>query len=157
MVKTPALLKVCGLSQFAYHTLSQLVCFLVWETGFWCTCTICLAGVIEDGSEQKCHEEYWQLSSEFEDIGWSVKLVYTAGVRTGVHLFTICVNTGRGYARWGIRYFVMYGHRTLTAPVHHLFDNISIIFLTVISKVLFLSIAQFVRCSRRSFWLIFLF
>jgi len=23
-----------------------------WETGFWCTCTICLAGVFEDGSEQ---------------------------------------------------------------------------------------------------------
>ena len=40
--------KVCGLS--------QLVCF-AWETGFWCTCTICLAGVVEDGSEQKCHEE----------------------------------------------------------------------------------------------------
>ena len=36
--------------------LSQLVCF-AWETGFWCTCTICLAGVFEEGSEQKCHEE----------------------------------------------------------------------------------------------------
>ena len=40
--------KVCGLS--------QLVCF-AWEIGFWCTCTICLARVFEDGSEQKCHEE----------------------------------------------------------------------------------------------------
>jgi len=40
--------KVCGLS--------QLVCF-AWETGFWCTCTICLAGVFEDGSEQKCNED----------------------------------------------------------------------------------------------------
>jgi len=40
MVKTLALVNIiCGLS--------QLVCF-VWETGFWCTCTICLAGVIED-------------------------------------------------------------------------------------------------------------
>jgi hypothetical protein len=34
--------KVCGLS--------QLVCF-AWETSFWCTCTICLAGVFGDGSE----------------------------------------------------------------------------------------------------------
>jgi len=30
-------------------------CF-AWETGFWCTCTICLAGVFKDGSEQNCHE-----------------------------------------------------------------------------------------------------
>jgi hypothetical protein len=27
-------------------------------------------------------------------MGWSVKLVYTAGVRTGVHMFAICVKTG---------------------------------------------------------------
>jgi len=49
MVKNIALKKVCGLS--------QLVCS-AWETGFWCTCTICLAGVFEYGSEQKCHEEH---------------------------------------------------------------------------------------------------
>ena len=27
-------------------------------------------------------------------MGLSVKLVYTAGVRTGVHMFAICVKTG---------------------------------------------------------------
>jgi len=27
-------------------------------------------------------------------MGLSVKLVYTAGVRTGVHVFAICVKTG---------------------------------------------------------------
>ena len=43
----------CLKKSVAYH---NLFCF-AWETGFWCTCTICLAGVFEDGSEQKCHEE----------------------------------------------------------------------------------------------------
>jgi hypothetical protein len=44
-------------------------------------CTICLAGVFGDGSEQKCREE----RSSVQDLRiWVVKLVYMAGVRTGV-------------------------------------------------------------------------
>ena len=73
--------KVCGLS--------QLVCS-AWETDFWCTCTICLAGVFEDGSEQKCHEE----RSSVQDS------------RT------------RWEARWEARHFFMYRYRTFTAPFH---------------------------------------
>ena len=43
----------CLKKSVAYHNWFAFT----WETGFWCTCTICLAGVFEDGSEQKCHEE----------------------------------------------------------------------------------------------------
>jgi len=53
-----------------------------------------------------------------------VKLVYTAGVRTGVHVFAICVRTGVIFKMKNTLFF-MYGHRTFTAPVQPLFNNIS--------------------------------
>jgi hypothetical protein len=55
-------------------------------------CTICLARVFENGSEQKCHEE---CSSVQDSRTWvEVKLVYMAGFRTGVHMYAICVKAG---------------------------------------------------------------
>jgi hypothetical protein len=98
--------------------------------GFWCTCTICLAEVFEDSSEQKCHEErslvqdlrtcmgwsvklvYMGWSVKLVYMGWSVKLVYMAGVRTGVHVLQFV----RGlYSRWETRYFFMYQYQTLNS------------------------------------------
>ena len=58
-----------------------------------------------------------------------MKLVYTAGVRTGVHVFAICVKTGIIFKMRNILFFHVW------APVNHL-----IIFLKVISKALFFNI-----------------
>ena len=51
-------------------------------------------------------------------------------------MFAICVKTG--ITKREICYFLMYGHRTFTAPV----QLYLIIFVTVISKVLFFNITQ---------------
>jgi len=69
---------------------------------------------IWDGFEQKRDDE------RFEDMGWNVKLVYTEGVQTGVHGKFVWK---REYSRWETCYIFMYGHRTFTAPVQHLFDT----------------------------------
>ena len=71
--------------------------FLIYDSSVYtiCTCTIiCLAGVFEDGSEQTCHEKRSSVQDSRTCMGWSVKLVYMAGVQTGVHVFAICVITG---------------------------------------------------------------
>ena len=53
-----------------------------------------------------------------------MKLVYTAGVLTGVHVVASCVKTGIIF-KMRKRYFFMYGHQTFTAPVHPFINNIS--------------------------------
>jgi len=44
---------------------------------------------------------------------------YMAGVRTGVHVFAICVKTGIIFKMRSTSFF-MYRYRTFTAPVHPL-------------------------------------
>jgi len=106
--------KVCGLS--------QLVCF-AWETGFWCTCTICLAGVFEDGSEQKCHEE----RSSVQDLRtWVEVWSWFIWQESGQECTCLQFVWKRGlYSRWEARHLFMYRYRTLRHQFIHLFDNIS--------------------------------
>ena len=53
-----------------------------------------------------------------------MKLVYMAGVRTGVHVFAICLKTGILFILRNsvseTRDFFMYQYRTFTAQVHPL-------------------------------------
>jgi len=101
--------KVCGLS--------QLVCS-AWETGFWCTCTICLAGVFEDGSEQKCHEER---SSVQDSRTWDEVWNWFIWQESRQECTCLQFVWKRGiYIRWEARHFFMYRYRTFTAPVHPL-------------------------------------
>jgi len=53
-----------------------------------------------------------------------VKLVYTAGVRTGVHVFAICVKTGI-FKFKNTLFFSCTGTEHLRHRFNHLFDNIS--------------------------------
>jgi hypothetical protein len=45
-----------------------------------------------------------------------------AGVRTGVHVFAICVKTGIIFKMRNTSFFHV-SVPNITAPVHHLFDN----------------------------------
>jgi hypothetical protein len=71
-------------------------------------------------------------------MGWSVKLVYMAGVWTGVHVFAICVKTGIIFKMRNTLFFHV--------SVPNIYGTSSsvylIIFLKVISKVLFFSITR---------------
>jgi len=70
-------------------------------------------------------------------MGWSVKLVCMAGVRTGVHVFAICVKTGIPKMRNTLCVHVY------TLNIYGTSSTIySIIFLKVISKVLFFNITH---------------
>jgi len=121
--------KVCGLS--------QLVCS-AWETGFWCTCTICLAGVFEEGSEQKCHEE----RSSVQDLRtWVEVWNWFIWQESGQECTCLQFVWNRGlFSGWEARHFFMYRYWTFTAPVHPLIWQYHIAFLKVISKVLFFNI-----------------
>ena len=98
--------KSCGLS--------QLVCS-AWETGFWCLCTICLAGVFEDGSEQKCHEER---SSVQDSRTWVEVWNWFIWQEYGQECTCLQFVWKRGlYSRWEARHFFRYRYRTFTAPL----------------------------------------
>jgi hypothetical protein len=119
--------KVCGLS--------QLVCF-AWETGFWCTCTICLAGVVEDGSEQKCHEE----RSLVQDSRTWVEVwngLYGRSPDRSARVCNLCENGDIFKMRNTLFFHVSVPNIYGTSSSGYL-----IIFLKVISKVLFFNITE---------------
>ena len=119
--------KVCGLS--------QLVCF-AWETGFWCTCTIYLVGVFEDGSEQKCHEER---SSVQDSRTWVEVWNWYVWQESGQECTCLQFVWKRGlYSRWETCYFFMYRYRIYGTSL----SIYLITFLKVTSKVLFFNITQ---------------
>jgi len=69
-------------------------------------------------------------------MGWSVKLVYTAGVRTGVHVCALCVKTGIIFKMRNTFIFHVWAQNIYgTSSTTYL-----ITFLKVISKVLFINI-----------------
>jgi len=63
-----------------------------------------------------------------------VKLVYTAGVRTGVHVFAICVKTGIIFKMRRTSFFHV--------SVRNIYGTSSSTYLKVILKVLFFNITQ---------------
>jgi len=71
-------------------------------------------------------------------MGWSVKLVYMAEVRTGVHVFAICVKTGIIFKMRSTSFF----HVSVPNIYGTSSSTYLIIFLKVISKVLFFNITQ---------------
>jgi len=96
--------------------------------------TICLAGLFEDGSEQKCHEE----RSSVQDSGtWVEVWNWFIWQESGQECTCLQFVWIRGlYSRWETRYFLMYRWYG-TSPSIYL-----IIFLKVISKVLLFNITQ---------------
>ena len=119
--------KVCGLS--------QLVCS-AWETGFWCSCTICLAGVFEDGSEQKCHEERSSVQDSRTWVEWWNWFIWQESGQECTCL-QLCENGDYIQDEKHV-IFSCIGTEHLRHQFIHLFENI----YEVISKVLFFNITQ---------------
>ena len=121
--------KVCGLS--------QLVCF-AWEIGFWCTCTICLARVFEDGSEQKCHEER---SSAQDSRTWVEVWNWFIWQESGQECTYLQFVWKRGSYSLKMR-STLFFHVSVPNIYGTSSSTYLIIFLKVISKVLYFNITQ---------------
>jgi len=102
-----------------------------------------------------------KLSLGFEDMGWSVKLVYTSGVRTGVHMFAISMKAGKSKMR--NTYFFLYGlehlRKWFNLYDNLLYDNISdgdikgFVFQQNTHKSRLRSMdCKVVQCSNRKCW-----